>query len=103
MDKAILEPYGAFNVSLVNDLPPFIDPFLLFDSKNAVYLSPPEHIIDYLKLLRGVPATGALTQGHIDQWFRFGEVKQNWLGFSRSDNSGTGLDAAQGMVQAIAA
>ena len=25
----ILEKYGAFNVSLINDLPLFIDPFLL--------------------------------------------------------------------------
>ena len=29
VDKAILDAYGAFNVSLVNDLPLFIDPFLL--------------------------------------------------------------------------
>jgi len=28
-----LDKYGAFNVSLVTDLPLFIDPFLLFNSK----------------------------------------------------------------------
>ena len=27
-----LDQYGAFNIALVNDLPLFIDPFLLFDS-----------------------------------------------------------------------
>lgn len=93
VDKAVLESYGAFNVSLVNDLPLFIDPFLLFDSKNAVYQGLHEQIIDYLKFLRDVSATGSLTQAHIDQWFRFGEVKQNWLGFSRSGNKGNGLGA----------
>lgn len=93
MDKDVLESYGAFNVSLVNDLPLFIDPFLLFDSKDAVYQRLHEKIIDYLKFLREVSATGALTQVHIDQWFRFAEVKQNWLGFSRSGNSGNGLGA----------
>ncbi|MDG2517379.1 hypothetical protein [Lysobacter soli] len=93
VDKTTLETYGAFNVSLVNDLPLFIDPFLLFDSKNAVYQELHAQIIDYLKFLRDVSATGALTPAHIDQWFRFAEVKQNWLGFSRSGNSGSGLGA----------
>ncbi len=27
----VLEEYGAFNISLINDLPLFIDPFLLFN------------------------------------------------------------------------
>jgi hypothetical protein len=27
-----VDDYGAFNVSLINDLPLFIDPFLLFNS-----------------------------------------------------------------------
>lgn len=93
VEKATLEEYGAFNVSLVNDLPLFIDPFLLFDSKNAIYQGLHEQIIDYLKFLRDASATGALTKVHIDQWFRFAEVKQNWLGFSRSGNSGNGLGA----------
>lgn len=91
VDRTTLDDYGAFNVSLVNDLPLFIDPFLLFDSKNAVYQELHEQIIQYLKFLRDVSATGALTKVHIDQWFRFAEVKQNWLGFSRSGNSGSGL------------
>ena len=32
-----LEKYGAFNVSLINDLPLFIDPFLLFGRKKLEY------------------------------------------------------------------
>ena len=32
-----LEEYGAFNISLINDLPLFIDPFLLFGSSKLEY------------------------------------------------------------------
>ena len=91
VDRATLETYGAFNVSLVNDLPLFIDPFLLFDSPKPEYQLLHAEIIDYLKFLRDVSAAGNLTKAHVDQWFRFAEVKQNWLGFSRSGNSGNGL------------
>src|SRR5260370_18411487 len=34
---------------------------------------------------------GELTEGTISHWLLFKEVKQNWLGFSKSGNSGTGL------------
>lgn len=91
VDRDVLETYGAFNISLVNDLPLFIDPFLLFDSPKPKYQALHAEIIDYLKFLRDVSATGNLTKTHVDQWFRFAEVKQNWLGFSRSGNSGNGL------------
>ena len=30
IDEKILENYGAFNISLCNDMPLFVDPFLLF-------------------------------------------------------------------------
>lgn len=91
IDRAALDAYGAFNVSLVNDLPLFIDPFLLFDSPKPEYQALHTEIIDYLKFLRDASVTGNLTKAHVDQWFRFAEVKQNWLGFSRSGNSGNGL------------
>jgi len=32
----VLEEYGAFDLSLINDLPLFVDPFLLFDSEKDV-------------------------------------------------------------------
>ena len=32
IDEDIIESYGAVNISLINDLPLFIDPFLLFNS-----------------------------------------------------------------------
>lgn len=37
IDPKIIEEYGAFNLALVNDLPLFVDPFLLYDSENPVY------------------------------------------------------------------
>lgn len=87
----ILEDYGAFNVSLINDLPLFIDPFLLFDSDKAEYRALHEQIIDYVKFLRDVSVAGQISDGNLAHWFLFPEVKQNWLGFSRSGNQGSGL------------
>ena len=83
----VLEAYGAFNVSLVNDLPLFIDPFLLFDSDKPAYRQLHSQYITYVKFLRDLSVReDGLDQTHIDQWFRFPEVKENWLGlqgFSR--------------------
>ncbi|HWA70749.1 MAG TPA: hypothetical protein VG937_00370 [Polyangiaceae bacterium] len=86
-----LEEHGAFNVSLVNDLPLFIDPFLLFDSEDEQFVALHEDIIRYVKFLRDVSLENELRPGMIDHWFRFPEVKQNWLGFSRKGKGGTGL------------
>ena len=87
----VLEGYGAFNISLINDLPLFIDPFLLFDGEKSEYQSLHEQIILYVKFLRDVSAEKGINKGLLDSWYRFPEVKQNWLGFSRSGNSGSGL------------
>ncbi|OYY94439.1 MAG: hypothetical protein B7Y41_06280 [Hydrogenophilales bacterium 28-61-23] len=86
-----LDEYGAFNIALVNDLPLFIDPFLLFDSEDAKYRALHDEIISYLCFLRDRAVAGELTEGAISQWLLFKEVKQNWLGFSKTGNSGTGL------------
>ena len=37
VDPDVLEEFGAFNVSLINDLPLFIHPFLLFTSEKEKY------------------------------------------------------------------
>lgn len=83
--------FGAFNVSLINDLPLFIDPFLLFDSDKSAYNKLHEEIIRYVKFLRDVSADNSIQKGLLDYWFRFPEVSQNWLGFSQSGNKGSGL------------
>jgi hypothetical protein len=102
---AVLDDYGAFNIALVNDLPLFIDPFLLFDSEDAKYRALHDDIIAYLCFLRDRAIAGELTEGAIAHWLLFKEVKQNWLGFSRSGNSGTGLgiDFAQSLARNLKA
>jgi hypothetical protein len=87
----VLEEYGAFNVALVNDLPLFVDPFLLYDSQNPIYRELHDRIITYLCFLRDRAVAGELTPGSISQWLLFKEIKQNWLGFSKTGNVGTGL------------
>ena len=47
-----LEACGAFNISLINDLPLFVDPFLLFNSEKPEYQALHEEMIRYLKFLR---------------------------------------------------
>jgi len=89
----VLEEYGAFNVALVNDLPLFVDPFLLYDSQNPAYRELHDGIITYLCFLRDRAVAGELTPGSISQWMWFKEIKQNWLGFSKTGNVGTGLGA----------
>jgi hypothetical protein len=85
-----LAEYGAFDISVVSDLPLFIDPFLLFNSKNPEYKELHERIIAYLTFLRD-KADRQLEPALIDSWYRFKEVKQNWLGFTVLGNAGSGL------------
>jgi len=86
-----VEKHGAFNVSLINDLPLFIDPFLLFHSKKPEYKKLHDQIVKYVKFLRDKSANINLDDGLLEAWFYFPEVKQNWLGFSISGNKGSGL------------
>jgi hypothetical protein len=91
VDEDTLDDYGAFNISLVNDLPLFIDPFLLFTSEKDEYQALHESIIKYLRFLRVKSVLGMVTPGLLAAWFMFREVKQNWLGFSMVGNAGSGL------------
>jgi hypothetical protein len=87
----VLEDYGAFDVSLINDLPLFIDPFLLFNSSKPEYQDLHGKIIEYLRFLRNKALSGELDAGLMEAWFTFREVKQTWLGYSLTGNGGTGL------------
>lgn len=91
VDPQILEEYGAFNVSLINDLPLFIDPFLLFNSERGEYQDLHKQIIDYIRFLRDQTERGRVDSGLLRSWFAFPEIKQNWLGFSLVGNKGSGL------------
>jgi hypothetical protein len=91
IDPMLLEKYGAFDVSLVNDLPLFVDPFLLFNSDDKQYQELHAGAIKYMLFLKEQARAGALSNELIELWFTFKEVKQNWLGFSRYGNEGRGL------------
>lgn len=92
VDPAVLKEYGAFDISVVSDLPLFVDPFLLFNSSRPEYQALHEEMINYLIFLRD-KADGMLDQGLVDAWYRFKEVKQNWLGFTQLGNGGHALGA----------
>ena len=48
IDKEIIESYGTIDISLINDLPLFIDLFLLFNSTNEDFQQIHEETIKYL-------------------------------------------------------
>lgn len=92
INPEVIENHGAFNVSLLSDLPLFIDPFLLFTSKKKEYQGLHDSIIKYLAYLRD----NAIKHPEIDvhalkYLYCFPEVKQNWFGFSFKENGGSGL------------
>ena len=85
-----ISAYGAFNISLINDLPLFIDPFLLFNSKKTEYQDLHANMIGYVRFLKS-HSKEVLPDGTIKSWFHFPEIKQNWFGYSKTGNSGRGL------------
>lgn len=91
VSEADLKRYGAFNVSCVVDLPLFIDPFLLFTSRNSDYQELHDEIIKYLRFLRDKSAAGQINNGLLKAWYCFHEVSQNRLGFCESGSRGSGL------------
>lgn len=88
-----LDEHGAFNISLLTDLPLFIDPFLLFGSDDPEYQALHEQIIEYLRFLQAKSGQGGIGRGEIEAWYKFSEVRQNWLGFCEDGNRGRGLGA----------
>jgi hypothetical protein len=86
-----IEDYGAFNISLVTDLPLFIDPFLLFNSKRREYQTLHDEIIRYLRFLRDKSIESGSSARLSEAWYGFPEIRQTWLGFTRKGNRGLGL------------
>lgn len=91
VDPQIIDSYGAFNISLINDIPLFIDPFLLFNSEDSIYRQLHSDIIRYIRFLRDKSTSRNVEPGLLKSWYVFGEVKQSWFGFSRESNRGSGL------------
>lgn len=90
VDEKLLEKYGAFNISLINDMPLFVDPFLLFYSEKEEYKKLHDDIIEYLIFLKN-KSVMTLNETQLKAWYMFPEQKQNWLGYSMTGNSGSGL------------
>ncbi|MBY8958881.1 hypothetical protein J1G18_16440 [Pseudomonas sp. MIS38] len=88
--RELIESHGAFNISLINDLPLFVDPFLLFNSDDETFQKLHNDIIKYMLFLKQKSALD-LPSGLIKSWYMFPEVKENWFGFSKAGNSGRGL------------
>ena len=86
-----VDNYGAFNISLINDLPLFIDPFLLFGSKKTEYKALHNKILEYLTFLKYKSEKGITELSQVKSWYIFSEVKQNWFGYSKVGNKGSGL------------
>lgn len=92
VDEDIVESYGAVDISLINDLPLFIDPFLLFNSEKEQYQTIHKEIITYLLFLQAqAEKYPQAPTGMMSSWYLFSEVKQTWLGFSLAGNTGRGL------------
>nr|WP_320142504.1 hypothetical protein [uncultured Cohaesibacter sp.] len=91
VSEDVMTDFGVFNVSLVNDLPLFIDPFLLFHSEKEEYKKLHAEMIQYVAFLRDHAGQAIANEDLLKAWYCFPEIKQNWLGFSVSGNSGSGL------------
>ncbi|HER24203.1 MAG TPA: hypothetical protein ENO17_04020 [Candidatus Atribacteria bacterium] len=91
VDPYVIEKYGAFNISLINDFPLFIDPFLLFHSDKKEYQEMHREILHYVAFLRDQSIKiGKMSDGALRSWYCFPEIKQTWLGYSKIGNKGRG-------------
>jgi hypothetical protein len=52
IEPAVVDDFGAFDISVASDLPLFVDPFLLFHSDKPAYKALHESILIYLRFLR---------------------------------------------------
>ena len=93
VSSSSLREYGAVDISLVCDMPLFIDPMLIFNSDKPEYKELHDSIIKYFCFL-AQKAKNKLSKGEIKAWFKFSEVKNNWLGYSFSGNDGLALGDA---------
>jgi len=91
VSEDLINEYGAFNISLINDVPLFIDPFLLFGSEDEKYQELHKNMLKYLYFLKENARQGKVSKGLLKSWYCFPEVKQNWFGFSKVGNCGRGL------------
>lgn len=90
VDSELLKGYGTVDISLICDIPLFVDPMLIFNSEKEEYKELHKEIIKYFHFLY-VKAQQGLSVKEIDAWFNFSEVPNNWLGYSLVGNKGLAL------------
>lgn len=83
----LIEKYGALDISLLSDNPAFVDPFLIFYSSKTQYQKLHKQIIKYVLFLKH----SSDADNYLEANYKFPEVKQTWLGYSRNGNNGRGL------------
>lgn len=87
VEHNLIESYGALDISLLSDNPAFVDPFLIFYSEKKDYQMLHQQIIKYIFQLKNNSDQGKYLEAN----YKFPEVKQTWLGYSRGGNKGRGL------------
>lgn len=90
VDSELIKAYGAVDISLVCDIPLFVDPMLIFNSDKPEYKQLHKEIIRYFHFL-SVKAGSGLSESEIKAWFSFNEIPNNWLGYSLESNKGLAL------------
>ena len=90
VDKKEIIKYGAIDISLACDLPLFIDPMLIFNSKKEEYQNLHEYLIRFFAFLTEKSEEG-VSIDELNSYFKFPEIKNNWLGYSKVGNGGRGL------------
>ena len=90
VDRKLIINYGAVDISLVCDLPLFIDPMLIFNSKKTIYKKLHNYLIKYFAFLTKKSEEG-VGRDEIKSYFTFSEIKNNWFGYSKKGNGGKGL------------
>ena len=91
IDTSVIKDYGALDISLLNDLPLFIDPFLIFCNEDPKCREMHDEIIKYLVYLRDHATRKLPSAAELKYLYCFPEVKQTYLGFCQNGNSGSGL------------
>ena len=86
----LLKQHNLIDLSIVYDLPLFIDPFLIFGSPKKEYKELHASIIKYIRFLYQKSVSKNISTGTFNTLFVFREIKQNWLGYSNQGNDGCG-------------
>lgn len=90
VSRDLIKNYGSIDISLVCDLPLFIDPMLIFNSNKKEYKSLHSYLIRFFSFLTD-KSEGEINLDDIKAYFYFSEIKNNWFGYSKNGNKGRGL------------